>query len=225
MFDLGKLNSFWTMRGRLAYARRELHELGKGSSRAAFEMDGERVLKLAMNRRGLAQNAREFEAFQSYKGYPVFAKTLECSEKCEWLVSELAGKATLSAFNETMDNPFVPRKDYLPLLQGVLGSYCLEGRHVPTTPRAEKMAEETHGLSMEVHQALQSLSQNPAFRKTPFFILFSNIYRWLEREKPDAEMVWDLTSLQNWGIVERNGVEIPVVVDYGTSSKIMKDFY
>lgn len=55
-FSLEQLSNIRSFRDRLAYCKQMLGpSIGKGSSRIVFQIDDEKVLKLAMNGKGVAQ--------------------------------------------------------------------------------------------------------------------------------------------------------------------------
>lgn len=64
--------------------------IGKGSSRAVYLIDGKKVLKLAMDEKGLAQNKTELELFNNPSTTGLITKIYEASPDNRWLVSELA---------------------------------------------------------------------------------------------------------------------------------------
>lgn len=61
-FDLQAFKGLKNIKDRLAYAKARLPVLGKGSSRIVFEVDPNTALKIAMNRKGLAQNKTEIDS-------------------------------------------------------------------------------------------------------------------------------------------------------------------
>lgn len=65
-FSFEKLSSINSFRGRITYCKQHLGEpVGTGSSRMAFQMSDDKVLKLAWNNKGIAQNTNEA---QTYRG-------------------------------------------------------------------------------------------------------------------------------------------------------------
>lgn len=59
-FSFDMLKSIRSLRGRLKYCKKHLGlPLGKGSSRICFQLDDDRILKLAINNKGIAQNEVE----------------------------------------------------------------------------------------------------------------------------------------------------------------------
>lgn len=85
VFSLETLSSLTSFNARLKYCTQHLgRHIGKGSSRITFQMDDEKVLKLAWNKKGVAQNEEEERAF----GDDIFPKVYESDRYSNWLVSE-----------------------------------------------------------------------------------------------------------------------------------------
>lgn len=83
---------------RVAYCNQNLQRLASGSSRIAYKIDEEKVLKLAKNKKGIAQNSveRDWYIQQSYGN--VVAKIYDVDENDLWLEMELAKKLTPTRF-------------------------------------------------------------------------------------------------------------------------------
>ena len=59
-FSFDMLKSIRSLNGRLKYCKKHLGlPIGKGSSRVCFQLDDDRILKLAINNKGIAQNEVE----------------------------------------------------------------------------------------------------------------------------------------------------------------------
>ena len=88
---------------KLRYANRYLRRLASSSSRTVFLVDNEKVLKIAKNNKGLAQNAAESD--WGLQQYPLMAKIFEVSEDYKdigpfWLEMEFAKKVSNSRFQQ-----------------------------------------------------------------------------------------------------------------------------
>lgn len=83
---------------RVAYCNQNLQRLASGSSRIAYKIDEEKVLKLAKNKKGIAQNSveRDWYIQQSYES--VVAKIYDVDENDLWLEMELAKKLVPTRF-------------------------------------------------------------------------------------------------------------------------------
>lgn len=64
----------------------KLKTLGEGSTRMVFALDAHRVLKVALNEKGLDQNEAESDLSQA----PVTTKVLDMHEEAYWIIAERA---------------------------------------------------------------------------------------------------------------------------------------
>ena len=91
---------------RVAYAKERAKRLGSGSSRVAFVIPyqgRDTVLKIAKNRKGMAQNEVESEHLRDYylRGLGLFIPLIDYDEKNEaptWIHTEMAQKAKEADF-------------------------------------------------------------------------------------------------------------------------------
>lgn len=84
-FSLEELSAIQSFRGRFNYCTQHLGKhIGKGSSRATFQIDDEKVLKLAWNDKGLGQNIEEERTYN----VSIFPKVYDYDEEGKWIISE-----------------------------------------------------------------------------------------------------------------------------------------
>ena len=74
-FDIETFKSLPSFKKRVQYARDHLGKIGAGSARIVFGVDPFTVVKIAMNKKGLAQNEAEVDV--SRRGYDITAKVDE----------------------------------------------------------------------------------------------------------------------------------------------------
>lgn len=84
--EMLKINSY---KGRIDYCKSRLKQLGRGSSRIAFQVDERIVLKVALNKKGISQNEVEINSYNDYYS-SILAKVFEYSEDGIFLEMELA---------------------------------------------------------------------------------------------------------------------------------------
>lgn len=97
---LPELNNIRSFRGRINYANENLPRLGSGSGRIVYDIDGEKVLKLAKNSKGIAQNGEEVTATM-YKDYDdILADVIDNAGDDSWIVAEKGKKLTKGRFRE-----------------------------------------------------------------------------------------------------------------------------
>lgn len=102
-FSLEELSAIQSFRGRFNYCTQHLGKhIGKGSSRATFQIDDEKVLKLAWNNKGLAQNIEEERTYNA----SIFPKVYDYDEDGKWIISEFVLPATLQDFKQCFGMTF-----------------------------------------------------------------------------------------------------------------------
>ena len=93
-FDMDKFKSLTKFSQRIAYCEANLKRISSGSSRIVYMIDNEKVLKLAKNQKGLAQNSTEIDWGNDYYFEYILAHTIDSSDKDLWVEMELAKKVT-----------------------------------------------------------------------------------------------------------------------------------
>lgn len=83
-FSTQELSAIPSFKGKVDYCTKHLGRyIGKGSSRITFQIDDEKVLKLAFNGKGVAQNKEEDRAYGT-----IFPKIYESDDNGLWIISE-----------------------------------------------------------------------------------------------------------------------------------------
>lgn len=88
-FDIKKFKELDGINLMLQYAKEFLEIMGTGSSRMAFLFSSKYVLKIAINKKGLAQNEAEVDVFTNPKSRGVVAKVHSSDPQFRWIVSDL----------------------------------------------------------------------------------------------------------------------------------------
>lgn len=101
-FDMDKFKSLTKFSQRIAYCEANLKRISSGSSRIVYMIDNEKVLKLAKNQKGLAQNSTEIDWGNDYYFEYILAHTIDSSDKDLWVEMELAKKVTKENFKQIM---------------------------------------------------------------------------------------------------------------------------
>lgn len=98
-----KLKSF---NQRIKYCEENLKRISSGSSRIVYMIDNTKVLKLAKNTKGLAQNEVEIEYSQYSDLEDIVAKTFDYDNENLWVEMELARKVSLGDFKRIVGYSF-----------------------------------------------------------------------------------------------------------------------
>lgn len=108
-FQINKaiLNSLPSFAKREKYLQEELglEYMGEGSARAVYLVNQAKVIKLAKNQAGQAQNRVEFDNLQKY-GTSILPKFYDMAPDYSWIEVELVRPATKTQFNLATGIPF-----------------------------------------------------------------------------------------------------------------------
>lgn len=97
-FNMEQFKALKAFKDRVAYCEQHLQRIAAGSSRIVYKIDNEKVLKLAKNDKGLAQNETEIQwGNDSYFG-SILAQTIDSHPNSLWVEMELARKISKSEF-------------------------------------------------------------------------------------------------------------------------------
>lgn len=90
-FNFAKFKTIPSPNLRIDYAEQNLPVMGTGSSRAVFALSGGKVLKIAINQAGYAQNRAEYDIYRDPRTSGAVTKIFDWDKmKFAWLVSEIA---------------------------------------------------------------------------------------------------------------------------------------
>jgi hypothetical protein len=85
---------------RIKYCEEHLSRISSGSGRIVYKIDDEKALKLAKNRKGIAQNEVEIDYSQDNYINHLFAETYEFHPDFLWLEMELCVKINHAKFKQ-----------------------------------------------------------------------------------------------------------------------------
>lgn len=100
--EFSKLKSF---NQRINYCENNLTRISSGSGRVVYKIDDEKVLKLAKNKKGVAQNEVEINFNDDYMWDGLIANLINYDENGLWVEMELARKVTPSMWNNIVGIP------------------------------------------------------------------------------------------------------------------------
>lgn len=199
-FSLQELDSIRSFKGRLEYCRQRLgSSIGSGSSRICFNIGNGHILKLAKNKKGLAQN--EFEEETSRMSSAV-VDVYDVADNYTWVVEEMCIPAKEGDFERILGIPFITFCD---LVRYQYNAYTQSGREV-------KLFSITNG---EAKQLLDQIYDSNDGAFIPNLLRLMGDY---------GLPCGDLLRVSSYGIVKRDGGEDIVLLDSGLSQEI-KDMY
>lgn len=194
--EFEKIQSF---SGKLKYASTHLPKIASGSGRAVFKIDDSKVLKIAKNKKGLAQNNVESEYL--LQKYDITARTFDRGDVVKnigpfWIEMELAKKLTPTKFKELAG---IDIKD--------LDSYIFRS----AMKRLVAMHSPNH--KAEPHRKDEEIENNQFFQDV---MRLSNDY---------GMKNGDFGRLSSYGLVLRDGKPKIVLVDFGLTKTVFDDYY
>lgn len=100
-FDMETFKSLTSFQQRIKYCEQHLQRMASGSARTVFNIDNEKVLKLAKNRKGIAQNEVEINSSDDYLIDDILADVFDYDEENYlWLEMEYCKKLSKGRFKQ-----------------------------------------------------------------------------------------------------------------------------
>ena len=214
-FNLDQFQKLGTVQDKLVYAKKFLPFIGEGSARKVFAISTSKVLKIAKNTRGVAQNQTEYKFFKNPKTGPIVAKIFSADiPTMTWVISEIA-----KPFRYIKELEAVTGVDYY-VLQNLLDDFP-----VRDFPNAEAWFEETQefwtqmlqspGLTPQSKEKMTSrIKQYEAYKNNKFLTGVLNLVK-------QGLIAGDLTFDQ-MGITADGR---PIVIDYGFDREVEELYY
>ena len=203
-FSLQRLSSITNFRDRLNYCKQELGpSIGGGSSRVVFQIDDEKVLKLAKNKKGLAQNEAEGKPDYVKDGYSMFPKKFEYDENYSWIVSEYVLPAKEQDFQQVLG---MSSKEFFNIIYNIWYDHNGYGKRfdnwvykkIEDMSKIWELTEDYDSIFYELNDFLGSY---------------------------DYIMIGDLLCIVNWGMTIRSGEPYMVVLDSGFTEDVYNSYY
>jgi hypothetical protein len=192
-FDLeefSKLNSF---NKRIRYCEERLKRISSGSSRIVYMIDNTKVLKIAKNKKGLAQNEVEIQWGGDSYFESILAQTFSYDPNDLWVEMELARKVTKKDFQRitgcSIDDMGIFLKNFYDVNHGKRPMFSIDP------------------------QLKEALDENEFVQQIQDFM--TNI------DAPSG----DFAKLSSYGIVQRNGQDDIVLIDFGLDNDVYQSYY
>lgn len=197
--EFAKLNSF---SARVRYCDAHLEKIKAGSGRVVYKIDDQKVLKLAKNPKGIAQNEVEIEwGNDNYFGGKILADVFDSDDNALWLEMELASKLTASKFKQIVGYDFETFRSML------LGTYY------KNNPK-HRVSGDSY-LSDIPEEVQQAVWDDPE-------MFFYDVFEFMDASDSPAG---DFTRLSSYGIVNRDGHDMVIIVDYGLTNDVYSSEY
>jgi hypothetical protein len=196
-FDLDEFSKLTSFNKRIQYCQERLKRISSGSSRIVYMVDDTKVLKIARNKKGLAQNEVEATNSNYHDVKDITARVFAYDQNDLWIEMELARKVTPKNFLEVTGFSF---DDYCT----ALNNYAID-----VNPQRNR----------NIRKQPQDKNIIDAMWEDEFtYDIFTFIGGY---DVP----VGDLCKLNSYGLVKRNGEDAIVMIDYGITSDVWDEYY
>lgn len=198
-FNMEEFKNCNSFAARVRYCQARLPRISSGSSRIVYKIDDEKVLKLAKNAKGVAQNNTEAYSYATETG--IGAQVFDHDENDLWLEMELARRATAADFKNIVGVPFAFVQNYV--------NY--------TAKRYSR------NMFISYDRRYKETFEQIDNEDFPNWEWFSGLRDYMDGTS--LETVGDLKRPSSWGVVKRNGADEIVLIDFGLDDEVYDNFY
>lgn len=191
--EFKKLNSF---NKRVQYCNNNLQRISSGTSRIVYKIDDTKVLKLAKNQKGLAQNEIEVGFSKDYMWDGIVALIFDYDNNDLWVEMELARKVSPKKFYEIVGFTFE--------------NYC----EAILFHAEDQKPHSKNYVKPKQPENYQEMWDDNEFMYSIFDIIGSYDFP-----------AGDLCKLNSYGLVNRNGHDEIVLIDYGLTNDVYDSYY
>ena len=198
-FNIEEFMSLPSFAKRVEYCNKRLKFLGQGSSRRVYMVDDEKCLKLAKNRKGIAQNEAENDGY--LQQLHLCPKIYNYDRNGLWIEAQLARKAKVSDFKRLTGYNWeimCAWIEYTAKLYSRRSMYKGEYEELFTSEEFEDWVYNNDTVFGRINQYMTDFA---------------------------LEAYGDLERLSSWGVILENGVEKLVLVDSGLNNSVGRDYY
>jgi hypothetical protein len=193
-WDVEEFKKLTSFSQRVQYCQDRLQRISSGSARIVYKIDDTKVLKLAKNKKGLAQNETEIDFSNDYMWDGLVAEIFNHDENNLWTEMELARKVTTKIFQEVTGLNFDEYCDSLRYYHSQVTNR--KNMYTPSKPESyDDMWENEYGYGMLNLVGSYDLP------------------------------IGDLCRLSTYGVVNRNGQNEIVMIDYGLTKSVYDSYY
>ncbi len=197
-FDMEHFKSLKSFNARIKYCEEHLQRISSGSSRIAYKIDDQKVLKLAKNKAGIAQNELEFESAKYSDLQTLVAAVFDRDENYLWIEMELAEKLSKGDFKNITGFDF---GDFSKAIHNyAIDTVMVDSRHLMSKMDISKDVVEDMWEDEFVYDVFNYM---PNYDVPP----------------------GDLMKTSSYGVVNRGGDKEIVLVDYGFNKDIHQNYY
>lgn len=199
-FDMEHFKSLTSFKDRIAYCQENLKKIAAGTSRIVYKIDDTKVLKLAKNNKGIAQNKIEYDLNGRNDWYAgILADVLDTDGNGLWVEMELAIPAKNSDFEKYLGYDLDVILDYLEYMYWMYIKHDKERAEFtkPDDSTMEDIVEHQDGFVGELVNMMAEHKINPA----------------------------DFGKKSSYGVVNREGHPTLVLIDFGLTDEVYGTYY
>ena len=198
-FDVNHFKTLKSFNSRVQYCNQTLKRLGVGSSRRVYSIDNTKVLKLAINTKGIEQNTTESDSYTQERYSGIVTIVYEASPDDQWIISEFAKPINANRFKELTNIEFRKYTGYISLTYD--------------QNQGTKISDKEFQLWGLTREDRDHFEENE-FIDNIMSLIFENDYP-----------VGDFMRLNSYGEVIRDGMPRIVLLDYGLTQSTYNDLY
>lgn len=203
-FNIEEFSSIPTFKGRLQYCDKKLQRLGVGSSRIVYKINDERVLKIAKNTKGVAQNQKEADFGRNAYGITTNIYDIDY-DNYSWIEMELAYPIKKGEVNNLIGISF----------EELIGVICyIHDEYAKSNDQLFKKYNYDSTMIKEIMEK-QVYTEKNSF--------LYQLYTFLLDYQPSY--IYDYCRIKNWGKVLRNGQWQMVITDDGFDENVAKLYH
>lgn len=202
-FNIEEFKSIRSFADRVKYCENRLKKLGAGTSRRVYQIDNEKCLKLAKNRKGIAQNIEEINLGNDIYAGSCFTKVYDYDQNGLFVEMELARRAKESDFKRLVGVPF---DVYCDIIVRTAANY------LPNNNQSRNWINKSMEDSYEY--VMDNIDD---------FEFINEVIEYMANFQVKA--YGDLQRLSSYGVVIRNGQEKMVIVDFGLTEDVFNTYY
>lgn len=197
VFDMEYFKTLKSFKSRVDYCEEYLTRISSGSSRIVYRIDDEKVLKLAKNRKGIAQCEKEISLSNDFYLSPLVADCFESHPDGLQVEMELARKMNKADFKRITGVSFDVFSEYI----------TQYNRNHISRSKYKSTIDSYKQIMCEENEFVQS------------------VIDYIGNYDIGDGGVGDICRLSTQGIVEREGSEQVVMIDYGIDTTIYDKYY
>ncbi len=194
-FDFKKLNQIKTFKKRIKFCKERLKKIGKGRNRIVFYLEDNKVLKLSINKNGIAQTKVECNPDLQSKFSEMVAKIFDYDPEFKWVIMEKAERINDKIYFDTLKHSYDEVAKYFFILHN---EKYFKKNNILICPIQKKQFEE----------------YKEKFKNSLYVQKLKKIYDYF-----DLEFSADFFKNTSYGIVIRNNTPQLVLIDCGFAQK------